>query len=96
MVEGKDVVKLVKTASKNPAAASEAATAEARAEAKIVVQASSGVAAAWGIHHYLKYYVGAHFSWDTTRSCRPYTLLVDHCNLEQGRIFKFHFLKLTR
>ena len=38
--EGKDVVRLVKSASKNPTA-SEAA-AEARAEAKIVVQASSG------------------------------------------------------
>ena len=68
--EGKDVVRLVKSASKNPTASE--ANAEAGAEAKIVVQASSGVAAAWGIHHYLKYYVGAHFSWDTTRSCRPY------------------------
>ena len=67
--EEKDVVRLVKSASKNPTASE--ATAEARAEAKIVVQASSGVAAAWGIHHYLKYYVGSHFSWDTTRSCRP-------------------------
>ena len=28
------------------------------------VTASSGVAAAWGIHHYLKYSpIGAHFSW---------------------------------
>ena len=77
--EGKDVVRLVKSASKNPAASE--ATAEARAEAKIVVQASSGVAAAWGIHHYLKYYVGAHFSWDTTRSCMyiGLTLLLNHC-----------------
>ena len=31
------------------------------------VDASSGVAAAWGIHHYLKYWCNAHFSWDTTR-----------------------------
>ena len=52
--EGKDRVKLVKTEGK----------------ARVVVQASSGVAATWGIHHYLKYYVGSHFSWDTTRSCR--------------------------
>ena len=30
----------------------------------IQVNASSGVAAAWGIHHYLKYSdIGAHFSW---------------------------------
>ena len=28
------------------------------------VTATSGVAAAWGIHHYLKYSpIGAHFSW---------------------------------
>ena len=49
--EEKDVVRLVKSASKNPTASE--ANAEAGAEAKIVVQASSGVAAAWGIHHTL-------------------------------------------
>ncbi len=31
---------------------------------EIQVTASTGVAAAWGIHHYLKYSdIGAHFSW---------------------------------
>lgn len=34
---------------------------------KIKVLANSGVSAAWGIHHYLKYFCGCHFSWDTSR-----------------------------
>ena len=45
------------------------AAGDGATDTKIIVQASSGVAAAWGIHHYLKYYAGAHFSWDTTRTC---------------------------
>ena len=35
---------------------------------KITVLANSGVSAAWGIHHYFKYFCGWHFSWDTTRT----------------------------
>ena len=34
---------------------------------KVQVKASTGVLAVWGIHHYLKYYCGCHFSWDTIR-----------------------------
>ena len=37
------------------------------ASTKIEVTASTGVLAAWGIHHYLKYNCGWHFSWDTIR-----------------------------
>ena len=33
----------------------------------IEVTASTGVLAVWGIHHYLKYDCGWHFSWDTYR-----------------------------
>ena len=39
-------------------------------KAKVSVVASSGVTASWGIHHYLKYYVGFHMSWDTLRTCK--------------------------
>ena len=28
------------------------------------VTANNGVAASWGIHHYLKYFCGVHMSWD--------------------------------
>ena len=35
------------------------------------VQASSGVAAAWGLHHYLKYACGAHVSWDSDQLQLP-------------------------
>jgi hypothetical protein len=34
---------------------------------KIRVTASSGLAASWGISHYLKKYWNAHISWDTQR-----------------------------
>lgn len=36
-----------------------------RSQTLVHVQANSGVAATWGIHHYLKYYCQGHFSWDT-------------------------------
>ena len=35
---------------------------------RVQVTAKSGVTAVWGIHHYLKYYTNAHFSWDTVRT----------------------------
>ena len=31
------------------------------------VTANTGVAAIWGINHYLKYFCNSHISWDTTR-----------------------------
>ena len=31
------------------------------------VVSNTGVAAAWGIHHYLKYFCNSHISWDTIR-----------------------------
>jgi hypothetical protein len=33
----------------------------------IQVTATTGVAAAWGIHHYLKYYCNVHISWDVNQ-----------------------------
>ncbi len=43
--------------------------------ALVQVKANTGVAAAWGIHHYLKYSCGCHFSWDTIQTgCRQ-----SHC-----------------
>ena len=33
----------------------------------INVFANTGVAAIWGINHYLKYFCNSHVSWDTTR-----------------------------
>ena len=30
---------------------------------RVLVTANTGVAAAWGLHHYFKYNFGAHFSW---------------------------------
>ena len=33
----------------------------------ISVTSNTGVAAVWGINHYLKYFCNSHISWDTTR-----------------------------
>ena len=33
----------------------------------LTVTANTGVAAIWGINHYLKYFCNSHISWDTTR-----------------------------
>ncbi|XP_047117354.1 alpha-N-acetylglucosaminidase isoform X1 [Schistocerca piceifrons] len=35
---------------------------------------TSGVAAAWGFHHYLKYYCGCHVSWEATQLNLPQAL----------------------
>ena len=34
---------------------------------RVHVEGSSGVAVAWGLHHYLKYSCGAHVSWETSQ-----------------------------
>ena len=34
---------------------------------RINVTANTGVAAIWGINHYLKYFCNTHISWETTR-----------------------------
>ena len=51
---------------------------------KVKVEANSGIAATWGIHHYLKYYCGCHFSWDTVRigKCNEnYQMLQTHATI---------------
>ncbi|CAL4086012.1 unnamed protein product, partial [Meganyctiphanes norvegica] len=39
----------------------------------VEVVGSSGVAAAWGLHHYLKYYCHAHISWEADQLALPKT-----------------------
>ena len=34
---------------------------------RVHVEGSSGVAVAWGLHHYLKYHCRAHVSWETSQ-----------------------------
>ena len=41
---------------------------------EIQVTANTGVAAAWGIHHYLKYYCKVHVSWEASQLSMPETL----------------------
>jgi alpha-N-acetylglucosaminidase len=42
---------------------------EAKDEVNIV--GTSGVAAVWGFHHYLKYYCFSHVSWDSDQLSLP-------------------------
>lgn len=41
---------------------------------KIQINGSTGVAAAWGFHYYLKYVCKAHISWDSEQLNLPSTL----------------------
>ena len=34
---------------------------------ELTVTANTGVAAIWGLNHYLKYFCNSHISWDTSR-----------------------------
>ena len=50
--------------SRLPGARDTARLVAAEGADRLAVHASSGVAAAWGFHHYLKYWCGCHVSWD--------------------------------
>jgi hypothetical protein len=38
---------------------------------KVTIVGTSGVAAVWGFHHYLKYYCFSHVSWDSDQLSLP-------------------------
>ena len=46
--------------------------ADGNGTVSINVTANTGVAAAWGVHHYLKYFCNSHISWDTVRIGNAY------------------------
>lgn len=55
----------------------------------IHIAASSGVAAAYGFHHYLKYYCKCHISWDSDQLQMP--LILPEVNLKLKSMDKFRY-----
>lgn len=47
----------------------------------IKITASSGVAAAWGFHYYLKHFCKAHISWEATQLNMPDVLPMVHLKI---------------
>ena len=47
------------------------ASLEAGEGGRLRLEASSGVGAAWGLHHYLKYWCGCHVSWEADQLALP-------------------------
>lgn len=47
----------------------------------IKITASSGVAAAWGFHYYLKHFCKAHISWEATQLNMPNVLPMVHLKI---------------
>ena len=47
------------------------ASLEAGEGGRLRLEASSGVGAAWVLHHYLKYWCGCHVSWEADQLALP-------------------------
>ncbi|EDV26541.1 uncharacterized protein TRIADDRAFT_54660 [Trichoplax adhaerens] len=64
---------------------------------QILITGSSGVAAAFGVHHYLKYYCKVHLSWTGDRLKLPQTLpkLSQKIHVEINQKFRYYFNACT-
>lgn len=51
------------------------------AEVRIQVTANTGVAAAWGIHHYLKYFCKVHISWDVDQLSKILRVVISNISI---------------
>ena len=56
----------------------------------LAVHASSGVAAAWGLHHYLKYWCGSHVSWDHRQLSVPTPLPAVNHTLQANDAVRYY------
>ncbi|XP_078036800.1 N-acetyl-alpha-glucosaminidase [Augochlora pura] len=57
---------------------------------KIEVAGTSGVAAAWGVHYYLKHYCNAHVSWEGVQLGLPATLPDVQVNVTSNDRFRYY------
>ena len=55
---------------------------------RLRVEASSGVGVAWVVHHYLKYWCGAHVSWETDQLALPPQLPAANISLTATDLFR--------
>eukprot|EP00091_Calanus_sinicus_P016841 TRINITY_DN36435_c0_g1_i1.p1 TRINITY_DN36435_c0_g1~~TRINITY_DN36435_c0_g1_i1.p1 ORF type:complete len:184 (-),score=38.43 TRINITY_DN36435_c0_g1_i1:237-731(-) len=56
----------------------------------INIVGSTGVAAAWGLHHYLKYFCQAHISWETSQLNLPDPLPEVQLTLTANDLFRYY------
>jgi len=57
---------------------------------KVHITGSTGVAAAWGLHHYLKYFCLAHISWQTVQLRLPNPLPEADLTLTATDLFRYY------
>ena len=55
---------------------------------RLMVEASSGVGAAWVLHHYLKYWCGCHVSWETDQLALPAQFPAANISLTATDLFR--------
>nr|XP_033332783.1 alpha-N-acetylglucosaminidase [Megalopta genalis] len=65
-------------------------TIEKNSAGKIEVTGTSGVAAAWGLHYYLKHYCNAHVSWEGAQLELPATLPDVRVNVTSNDRFRYY------
>ena len=53
------------------------------------ITGSSGVAVAWMLHHYLKYYCNSHISWQTQQISLPTKLPTINLTLPAVDLFRY-------
>ena len=76
--------------SRLPGARDTARLVAAEGADRLAVHASSGVAAAWGFHHYLKYWCGCHVSWDHRQLSVPDPLPAVNFTLEANDAVRYY------
>ena len=57
---------------------------------KVKIVGSSGVAVAWILHHYLKYYCNSHISWETSQLDNCHQFPVVNATLEANDLFRYY------
>ena len=55
---------------------------------RLMVEASSGVGAAWVLHHYLKHWCGCHVSWETDQLALPAQFPAANISLTANDLFR--------
>ncbi|XP_066952464.1 LOW QUALITY PROTEIN: alpha-N-acetylglucosaminidase-like [Macrobrachium rosenbergii] len=60
------------------------------AKSSVDIKGNSGVAAAWGLLHYLKYFCGSHVSWEADQVALPTPLPAAQVNVTSNDKFRYY------
>ncbi|XP_064093803.1 alpha-N-acetylglucosaminidase-like [Macrobrachium nipponense] len=60
------------------------------AKSSVDIKGNSGVAAAWGLLHYLKYFCGSHVSWEADQVALPTPLPAAQVNVTSNDRFRYY------